>query len=87
MKSGLVNASFSLPEWQAAKMIFFAPCVAGTREHVSRRASMSGWAAYIHIYVMRIPHAVRIENVTACLAFVFTKSHFAQAMNYVVSAA
>ena len=25
MTSGLVNASFSLPEWQAAKMIFFAP--------------------------------------------------------------
>ena len=27
MMSGLVNASFSLPEWQAVKMIFFAPCV------------------------------------------------------------
>ena len=27
MTSGLVNASFSLPEWQAAKMIFFAPRV------------------------------------------------------------
>ena len=25
MKSGLVNASFSLPERQAVKMIFFAP--------------------------------------------------------------
>ena len=24
MTSGLVNASFSLPEWQAVKMIFFA---------------------------------------------------------------
>ena len=24
--SGLVNASFSLPEWQVVKMIFFAPC-------------------------------------------------------------
>ena len=24
--SGLVNASFSLAEWQAVKMIFFAPC-------------------------------------------------------------
>ena len=54
---------------------------------MSRRASMSGWAAYIHIYVMRIPHAFRIENVTACLAFVFTKSHFAKAINYVVAAA
>ena len=27
MTSGLVNASFSLPEWQAVKMVFFAPCV------------------------------------------------------------
>ena len=26
MISGLVNASFSLSEWQAVKMIFFAPC-------------------------------------------------------------
>ena len=25
MTSGLVSASFSLPEWQAVKMIFFAP--------------------------------------------------------------
>ena len=25
MMSGLVNASFSLPKWQAVKMIFFAP--------------------------------------------------------------
>ena len=23
---GLINASFSLPEWQAVKMTFFAPC-------------------------------------------------------------
>ena len=26
MTPGLVNASFSLPEWQAVKMIFFAFC-------------------------------------------------------------
>ena len=26
MTFGLVNASFSLPEWQAVKMIFFGPC-------------------------------------------------------------
>ena len=25
MTFGLVNASFSLPEWQAVKMLFFAP--------------------------------------------------------------
>ena len=27
MMSGLVSVSFSLPEWQAVKMIFFAPCM------------------------------------------------------------
>ena len=27
MMFGLVNVSFSLPEWQAVKMTFFAPCV------------------------------------------------------------
>ena len=27
MMSGLVNATFNLPEWQAVKMIFFALCV------------------------------------------------------------
>ena len=26
MTSGLANASFGMPEWQAVKMIFFAPC-------------------------------------------------------------
>ena len=26
MMFGLVNVSFSLPKWQAVKMIFFAPC-------------------------------------------------------------
>ena len=26
MTFGLVNPSFSFPEWQAVKMIFFAPC-------------------------------------------------------------
>ena len=27
MTSGLVNASFNLPEWKAVKMIFFATCI------------------------------------------------------------
>ena len=27
MMFGLVNVSFSLPEWQAVKMTFFAPCI------------------------------------------------------------
>ena len=27
MMFGLVNVSFSLPEWQAVKITFFAPCI------------------------------------------------------------
>ena len=27
MMFGLVNVSFNLPEWQAVKLTFFAPCV------------------------------------------------------------
>ena len=34
MTSGLVNASFSLPELQAVKMIFFAPCCACANTYV-----------------------------------------------------
>ena len=35
MTSGLVNASFSLPKWQAVKMIFFAPCTCGIQLRVA----------------------------------------------------
>ena len=34
MTSGLVNASFSLLEWQAVKMIFFAPCHNKLNPHI-----------------------------------------------------
>ena len=27
MTCGLVHASYNLPEWQAAKLTFFAPCI------------------------------------------------------------
>ena len=83
----ILHRTFLCPSCKMVREYFKFNHVAGIREHVSCCASMSDWAAYIHIYVMRIPHAVRIENVTACFAFVFTKSHFAQAINYVVSAA
>ena len=43
MTSGLINVSFSLPEWQTVKMIFFAPWFKTenspqtlTREHAHR---------------------------------------------------
>ena len=36
MMSGLVNASFSLPEWQAVKMVFFAPWQG--KRHVGKKA-------------------------------------------------
>ena len=31
MTCGLVHASYSLPEWQAVKLTFFAPCTGNTR--------------------------------------------------------
>ena len=30
MTCGLVHASYSLPEWQAVKLTFFAPCFMGS---------------------------------------------------------
>ena len=35
MTSGLVNAGFSLPKWQALEMIFFAPCRVNFQSHSS----------------------------------------------------
>ena len=37
MMFGLVNASFSLPEWQAVKMTFFAPWEGCSPDHGSFR--------------------------------------------------
>ena len=34
MTSGLVNATFSLPEWQAVKMIFFTLCITDVKKIV-----------------------------------------------------
>ena len=36
MMFGLVNVRFSLPEWQAVKMTFFAPCLLRSRKKNSR---------------------------------------------------
>ena len=30
MTCGLVHATYSLPEWQAVKLTFFAPCFMGS---------------------------------------------------------
>ena len=49
MTSGLVNASFSLPEWQAVKMIFFAPWVViKSRDQGFRPATMSAAPGYFY---------------------------------------
>ena len=45
MTSGLVNASFSLPKWQAVKMIFFAPCSLNFLENPE------SWKYFWHILV------------------------------------
>ena len=57
MRSGLVNVTFSLPEWQAVKMIFFAPCEqlapiskAGLHDqYPSVCAIKNQWKVYVHI--------------------------------------
>ena len=46
MTSGLVNASFNLPEWQAVKMIFFAPCIGHHREYPN--TLLQFWLVAIH---------------------------------------
>ena len=35
MTCGLVHVSYSLPEWQAVKLTFFAPWLFGTRQVTS----------------------------------------------------
>ena len=42
MTSGLVNASFSLPKWQAVKMIFFVPCHHLVTLYAKRKATVFG---------------------------------------------
>ena len=42
MMFGLVNVSFSLPEWQAVKMTFFAPC-----HHTNRNLSKCKLCRYV----------------------------------------
>ena len=36
MTPGLVNVSISLPEWQAVKLIFFAPCLTNVQGNESK---------------------------------------------------
>ena len=42
MTCGLVHTSYSLPEWQAVKLTFFAPCSASL--HYNR--SLTLWSAF-----------------------------------------
>ena len=50
MMFGLVNVSFSLPEWQAVKMTFFAPCVAFTEKESFYPILVSPLYAFTYIY-------------------------------------
>ena len=42
MTCGLVHASYSLPEWQAVQLTFFAPCFAYTTESLVLYCKLSG---------------------------------------------
>ena len=46
MMFGLVNVSFSLPEWQAVKMTFFAPCPVKSSMNVNILFIVSKVVAY-----------------------------------------
>ena len=50
MMFGLVNVSFSLPEWQAVKMTFFAPCIAFTEKESFYPILVSPLYAFKYIY-------------------------------------
>ena len=58
MTAGLVNAGFSLPEWQAVKTIFFAPCLGGLG--VEPRCHPQGE----EIFLMSLPLAVFGEHLS-----------------------
>ena len=48
MTSGLVDASFSLLEWQAVKMIFFAPC---SPSEISRKPQVAFVIAALFVFL------------------------------------
>ena len=56
MTFGLVNASCSLPKWQAVKMIFFAPCTFCMRE-------VYLFTCYFYIFCKLFPDfSIKFEN-------------------------
>ena len=56
MTSGLVNASFSLPEWQAVKMIFFAPCMMSFVKKKTRGKDVVGIVTFDLIVLLSTNH-------------------------------
>ena len=67
MTSGLVNASFSLPEWQALKMIFFAPCL---KERVGFLLSFPG-RGWVGLNTGFMIHHCIIKPVSEHIVFIF----------------
>ena len=46
MTCGLVHANYSLPEWQAIKLTFFAPCLCYTifrKDDVDNQSQYTEW--------------------------------------------
>ena len=65
MTSGPVNVRFSLPEWQAIKMIFFVPC--SRTDPSSFVLLIYGLVAYtLHEVVCYIVEKPKKENVYLC---------------------
>ena len=62
MTSGLVNASFSLPKWQAVKMIFFAPWTC-------KEASLLGIPISSHLPTHAPPSLGKCSVLPGCTLF------------------
>ena len=67
MTCGLVNASFSLPEWQAVKMIFFAPCSCHYQSKVLPRSGYMTCHQYGISALMMFHEEVALQNVSCLL--------------------
>ena len=90
MTSGLVNASFSLPEWQAVKMIFFAPWKWSLTVIIfyRREENNTSWHSQnVSMWYVTICQQRSMQTASFALSFapfVFAQAQFDPQNNYIV---
>ena len=85
MTSGLVNASLSLPEWQAVKRIFFAPyAFAGLSLKFQLGSSLGSMFLLFRIKVAG-PHAHSYHGKISGPWFMVTTLHLVQNQDFLVT--